>query len=117
MFSKSYLPLLAASALAISASAALAAGLLTAKNGMTLYVFDKDTGVKSTCYDKCAENWPPYLAEADAKKEKDWDMTKRKDGKLQWTYDGHPLYFFKGDVKAGDANGDGMNKIWHVVKE
>ena len=32
------------------AGAADAAGMLTAKNGMTLYVFDNDTGGTSSCY-------------------------------------------------------------------
>src|SRR4051812_2564505 len=33
---------------------------LTADNGMTLYTFDKDKMGSTTCYAKCAENWPPY---------------------------------------------------------
>lgn len=108
---------LASSALVLSATLALSAGMLSAKNGMTLYTFDKDKGDTSACYDNCATNWPPYMAEAGAKAEKDWAMTKRKDGQMQWTYDGHPLYFFKGDMAKGDAKGDGMGGIWHVVKE
>jgi len=35
--------------------------------GMTLYVFDKDTGGKSTCNGPCATNWPPLAAAVDAK--------------------------------------------------
>jgi len=27
--------------------------------GMTLYVFDRDTAGKSTCNGPCAQNWPP----------------------------------------------------------
>jgi predicted lipoprotein with Yx(FWY)xxD motif len=103
--------------LAMTSGAAMAADMLTAKNGMTLYTFDNDTGTDSTCYDACAVNWPPYMAEAGAAMEKDWTMTKRKDGAMQWAYDGHPLYFFKGDAAKGDAKGDGMKGIWHVVKE
>ncbi len=44
-------------------------------------------------------------------------MTKRKDGAMQWVYDGHPVYFFKDDMAKGDAKGDGMKGVWHVVKE
>jgi len=102
---------------ALSTSLAFSATTLTAKNGMTIYVFDKDTGTESTCYDQCAVNWPPYLAEADAKLSEGWTMVKRKDGAMQWAYDGHPMYFFKGDAAKGDAKGDGMGGIWHVVKE
>ena len=41
--------------------------VLTDINGMTLYTFDKDVqGSASNCYDKCAENWPPLIASAEA---------------------------------------------------
>jgi predicted lipoprotein with Yx(FWY)xxD motif len=109
--------LVAATGLVMAGGIAVAATMLTAKNGMTIYTFDKDTGAESTCYDECAVNWPPYMAEADAKLSEGWTMVKRKDGKMQWAYDGHPMYFFKGDAKAGDAAGDGMKGVWHVVKE
>ena len=36
---------------------------MTAENGMTLYIFDKDTADTSVCYDDCAVNWPPYMAD------------------------------------------------------
>ena len=35
--------------------------ILVADNGMTLYVFTKDTANSPTCYDKCATSWPPLL--------------------------------------------------------
>ena len=35
---------------------------VTANNGMTLYVFDKDKNGVPTCYDNCAKQWPPYLS-------------------------------------------------------
>jgi predicted lipoprotein with Yx(FWY)xxD motif len=47
---------------------ASAAPMLTAKNGMTVYVFDKDVGGVPTCYDACARQWPPYFAEGGAKR-------------------------------------------------
>jgi predicted lipoprotein with Yx(FWY)xxD motif len=91
------------------AAAAHAAGLLTAKNGMTLYVYDKDKGGVSSCYGFCADFWPPYLAKKGEK--------AIKDGKLQWAYGGRPLYFYAVDKKKGDKAGDGKNGVWHVVKE
>ncbi|MGN8119516.1 hypothetical protein FZC33_00730 [Labrys sp. KNU-23] len=103
-------------ALALSVPAAHA-GVLKAKNGMTLYVFDKDKAGVSSCYDDCAKNWPPYLGKTGEKMMKDWTLAKRKDGQMQWSYDGKPLYFYKDDKKAGDKAGDGKGGIWHVVAE
>ena len=103
--------------LALSVGIALAAGMVTAKNGMTLYTYDKDTGKDSTCYDQCAANWPPYLGEASDALTEGWTLVARKDGKMQWAYDGHPTYFFKQDAAKGDAKGEGMGGIWHAIKE
>ncbi len=69
--------------LALMGGAALADGMVTAKNGMTLYTFDKDTGTDSTCYDQCATFWPPYLAEAGDTASGEWALSKRKDGAMQ----------------------------------
>ena len=90
---------------------------------MTLYTFDKDTkgAAASACAGKCIEAWPPFLAEAGAMAEGDWtivDVTD-KDGtaKKMWAYDGWPLYYWVKDTKPGDTTGDGVGKVWHVVKE
>lgn len=91
-------------------------GVLTDAKGMTLYTYDKDEGGKSACYDACATNWPPVLAEKGAKAEGDYGLTERKDGTMQWTYDGKPLYLWIKDTKPGDMTGDGMKGVWHVVK-
>lgn len=104
-------------ALVMAASGASAAGMLTDAKGMTLYVFDKDTGGTSVCYDACAVKWPPYLAKDGDKMPADWTMVKRTDGTMQWAYDGKPVYFFQGDTKKGDAAGDGLGGVWHVIKE
>jgi predicted lipoprotein with Yx(FWY)xxD motif len=115
-----------AAILAFSAASALAAPAMQADSsmgkiwvdskGMALYTFDKDTKGMSACYDKCAVAWPPLMAEKGAKAEGGWTLVKRKDGKMQWAYDGHPLYTFVKDKKAGDVMGDGVNKVWHVAK-
>jgi predicted lipoprotein with Yx(FWY)xxD motif len=90
--------------------------VLTDDNGMTLYIFDKDKDGMSACYDQCAANWPPLMAAADAKAEGDYGLTKRKDGAMQWTFKGMPLYTWAKDAKAGDVTGDGVNGVWHVAK-
>jgi predicted lipoprotein with Yx(FWY)xxD motif len=97
--------------------AANAATMLAPKNGMTVYVFDTDEGGTPTCYDACSKQWPAYLAKSDGKMEEGWATVKRKDGRLQSTYDGKPLYFYSGDKKKGDKTGDGIGGVWHIVSE
>ena len=90
--------------------------VLADSRGMTLYVFDKDSDGMSACYDKCAANWPPMIAAAGAMADDDFGLIQRKDGSMQWTYYGKPLYFWAKDTKPGDMTGDGVNGVWHVAK-
>lgn len=90
--------------------------LKTGKNGMTLYIFDKDTSGVSNCYDQCATNWPPYVVEDDKMMVEGMDTIMRKDGTKQYVVDGKPLYYYVKDVKAGDVMGDGVNGVWHLAK-
>ncbi|MFC4336342.1 COG4315 family predicted lipoprotein [Salininema proteolyticum] len=94
--------------------------ILTDGEGMTLYLFTQDTGEESTCYDQCAENWPPLLSDEDAEAGGDLDGelvgdTERTDGSEQVTYNGHPLYYWQGDEEPGDVNGQGVNDVWYVL--
>jgi predicted lipoprotein with Yx(FWY)xxD motif len=107
----------ALAAVLLLAGAVHAAGMLTAKNGMTLYVYDKDTGGVSSCYDDCAKHWPPYTAKAGDSAVKNWTLVKRNDGSMQWAYDGKPVYFYADDKKSGDKTGDGKGGVWHIVTE
>ncbi|KSV94250.1 hypothetical protein N184_18465 [Sinorhizobium sp. GL28] len=90
--------------------------VLAGENGMTLYTYKDDHGGVSSCYDNCAKNWPPFLAEASAKAEGAYTVVERKDGKKQWAKDGMPLYFFVKDKKMGDITGDGVKGEWDVAK-
>jgi len=84
--------------------------------GMTLYTFDRDTAPdKSACNGKCASNWPPFVAAADAKTRGDWTVIVRDDGTKQWAYKGKPLYKWMDDHKPGDVDGDGRNNVWHLA--
>ena len=92
-------------------------------HGQTLYLFEKDKHGKSACYGQCATFWPPAFTTGKPKagagvKSSLLGTTKRKDGKLQVTYNGRPLYAFKGDSKAGQAKGEGSKAFgaeWYVV--
>jgi predicted lipoprotein with Yx(FWY)xxD motif len=105
------------SSMAMSSDAAPAKmenGALVGPNGMTLYVFDKDTGGKSMCNGKCAENWPPFMAKGDASG--DFSVITRDDGSKQYAYKGKPLYYWSKDKMPGDKAGEGFNNVWHVAK-
>lgn len=95
--------------------------VLVGPNGMTLYMFTKDTPNTSTCVDKCAENWPPLVVKsADAivpgvNTPGKLGTTTRADGTLQVTYNGMPLYFYKSDKALGDSTGENVGQVWFTV--
>jgi predicted lipoprotein with Yx(FWY)xxD motif len=97
--------------------------VLVDSQGRTLYLFQQDTGTKSTCTGACAGQWPPLRAggkptAGDGATASKLGTTPRSDGKPQVTYDGHPLYTFAGDSNAGDTNGQGINAFganWYVL--
>lgn len=93
--------------------------IVTDSAGRTLYMFAKDTKDTSVCYDTCATNWPPLLADKiDAKDGVDATLigyTKRTDGKMQVTYNGMPLYYFAKDAKPGDTAGQNVGGTWFVL--
>ena len=101
-------------------------GILTGKNGMTLYTFDRDVAGsgKSVCNGPCATNWPPLMAATAAASASDYSaapagdysVVTRDDGGKQIAYKGKPLYYWIKDTKAGDKTGDGVNNVWHLVK-
>lgn len=96
---------------------------LTDASGRTLYLFEKDSGSDSTCYDACAQVWPALLTDGNAQAGSGADAsklgtTKRKDGKTQVTYAGHPLYYYAPDTQPGDTKGEGIDSFgaeWYVV--
>jgi predicted lipoprotein with Yx(FWY)xxD motif len=93
-------------------------GKLVDTSGMTLYTFDMDVAGAGTskCNGPCAALWPPALATADAKPEGDLSVVTRDDGSKQWAYKGKPVYTYASDKKPGDATGDNVKGVWHVVK-
>src|SRR3990170_1183789 len=70
----------------------------------------------------CAQAWPPLVVEgaeaatAGAGVSGAIATITRDDGSRQVAYDGHPLYYYAADGKAGDTNGEGVGGFWHVAK-
>jgi len=97
--------------------------ILDNSQGHTLYLFQKDSGTTSACTGACAADWPPLRANGTPKIGNGVNASliatiTRSDGKPQITYNGHPLYLFVKDQKAGDTNGEGLTAFggsWFAV--
>jgi len=94
--------------------------VLTNAQGFTLYWFGPDTSTMSKCSGSCATFWPPVKGPATAGSGVTGKLATitRADGTVQATYDGHPLYTYKGDTAPGQAHGNNLNAsggVWHEV--
>jgi predicted lipoprotein with Yx(FWY)xxD motif len=97
--------------------------ILVDSKRITLYDFPPDKGTTSVCYGACAALWPPLTTHdkpvaGRGLRPSLLGTTKRKDGKLQVTYGGHPLYYFVTDRKPGQTTGQGINQFggpWWVI--
>ena len=97
--------------------------ILVDGKGITLYDFVLDKGKTSACYGSCASYWPPLLTTGKPIAVRGahaalLGTTKRKDGKLEVTYAGRPLYYWIGDKKPGQTTGQGINQFgapWWVL--
>ena len=97
--------------------------ILVDGRGRTLYLFEKDKHGKSTCTGQCAGFWPPLIASgkplaAAGAKASLLGTIKRPDGRLQVTYNHHPLYTFVKDKRKGQTNGEAVNAFgaeWYAL--
>jgi predicted lipoprotein with Yx(FWY)xxD motif len=120
-------PSAAASGGSGGASVALASStlgkILVGGKGQTLYLFQADKGMASTCNGACASAWPPLtttghpIAGPGVSAAK-LGTTKRSDARTEVTYNGHPLYTFVGDSAPGQTTGQGNQAFgaeWNVL--
>jgi predicted lipoprotein with Yx(FWY)xxD motif len=93
--------------------------------GRALYAFTRDRrGGRSRCYGACAKAWPVYFAKGRLLAGKGVRQSllgtrRRRDGRLQVTYNGRPLYYYVGDKKPGQVlcqNVDEFGGTWLVVR-
>lgn len=96
------------------------ATVLTNAAGFTLYWFALDTSTTSKCSGQCATFWPPVKGPATAGSGVTGTLATitRSDGSVQATWNGHPLYTYKGDSAPGQNKGNGVNLsggVWHEV--
>ena len=96
--------------------------MLYGPDKQAIYVFERDSKDRSNCYDECAEAWPPVYTKgtpqaAKGVKQSLLGTTKRRDGRLQVTYAGQPLYYYAneapGEVRCHNVNLNGG--LWWVM--
>ena len=97
--------------------------VLADHKGEALYLFDKEQTKTSRCYGACAEAWPPALTKGEPRAgsgaaQRLLGTTERKDGRLQVTYRGHPVYYFVRDTPGNITcqNVDEFGGLWLVVR-
>jgi predicted lipoprotein with Yx(FWY)xxD motif len=97
--------------------------VLFGPSGKVVYAFGADKSSTSRCYGVCAAAWPPLLTKgaplaAAGVEGKLLGTTRRRNGTLQVTYAGHPLYYYSaykiGKVMCQHANMHGG--LWLIVK-
>ena len=108
----------AASGTTVAVASSTLGDILVDGQGRTLYAFTKDQGDKSACSGQCAANWPALAGPATAGTGAQAGLLStamQADGTSQVTYGGKLLYYFAGDAKPGDVNGQGVGKVWYAV--
>jgi predicted lipoprotein with Yx(FWY)xxD motif len=99
---------------AVQAQPVVRDGVLADAAGRTVYTFDKDTPGTSNCSGGCLAAWPAFVAKAGATAVGDFTLID-SNGVKQWAVKGKPLYYFAGDSKPGERNGEGSGGVWHTV--
>jgi predicted lipoprotein with Yx(FWY)xxD motif len=126
---------LAALSLAAQAHPAADRGTLTVKasrfgrilfdgRGFVLYGFTADGRNRSNCRGACAAAWPPLIVSTRPRagtgaNARLLGTTRRRDGRLQATYAGKPLYYYVGDRRPGQIlcqNVTEYGGLWLVVR-
>ncbi|MGW7358910.1 COG4315 family predicted lipoprotein [Streptomyces sp. NPDC054802] len=94
--------------------------ILVDDQGRTLYGFTKDKPGQANCDADCIAVWPALISAKDVTAEGGADASLLKEVKLgagaeQAVYGDWPLYYYVGDVTAGDVNGQGLDGEWFVI--
>ena len=96
---------------------------LTDAHGRTLYLFTRDGTNMASCTSACASVWPPLTSSMAVQAGTGASAsllgtTTDAAGQMQVTYNGHPLYYYVGDVNPGETNGEQLDQfggLWYAV--
>jgi predicted lipoprotein with Yx(FWY)xxD motif len=94
--------------------------VMVGANGHTLYAFTNDPEKQTTCFDACAQAWPPLTVQdgftiSDELQASGASVIDRPDGTKQLAMGKWALYYYAGDGASGDANGQGVNGKWFAI--
>lgn len=93
--------------------------VLADSSGMTLYVNTNDSSNSSTCTGTCTGTWLPLTSPgapvAGAGVSGSLGTFKRSDGTEQVALNGHPLYLYAKDQRAGQTSGQGVAGGWYAA--
>jgi predicted lipoprotein with Yx(FWY)xxD motif len=92
-------------------------------NGHTLYLFQADKPNASTLSRAGFAVWPAFTSPGKPQAKGGVNAAHigtiaRASGSRQVTYYGHPLYYYVGDKKSGETNGQGLKQfgaLWYVL--
>jgi predicted lipoprotein with Yx(FWY)xxD motif len=98
--------------------------LLVDGSGRTLYLFTADGRGGSACNGACAQAWPPLYGSDTSRLGRGIvaarvTVVRRRDGRRQLAYYGHPLYYYVGDRQPGQINCQDAEEYgghWWLVK-
>ncbi|HET9869774.1 MAG TPA: hypothetical protein VFR02_04690, partial [bacterium] len=98
---------------------ALGRTVLTTRGGHTLYSLSVERHGRFICKGSCLLTWHPLLIARGVKPKGPVKLRtiRRPEGRRQVTFRGRPLYSFSGDLKKGEANGEGFKDVgtWHAA--
>ena len=94
--------------------------VMVGANGHTLYAFTNDPAGETTCFDACAQAWPPLTVEdgftiSDELQASGVSTIDRPDGSKQLVMGKWALYYYSGDGAPGEANGQGVGGKWYAI--
>ena len=107
----------------ISAAGSQFGSILYDDSGQAIYAFDAERDTRPRCYGDCADAWPPVLTKGQPQRTRTvrqdlLGTTRRRDGALQATYAGRPLYFYadEGKYEVLCHNVEGFGGTWLAVQ-
>lgn len=94
--------------------------VMVGANGHTLYAFTNDPAGQTTCFDACAQAWPPLLVQdgftiSDDLVASGVTVIDRPDGTQQLVMGKWALYYYAGDGAPGEANGQAVGGSWFAI--